>query len=105
MIEQARQASQRLPDAERMKANAAQEAAFYRAKLAALNASTETKQPPKRERIANLESHISSLMAKRWQQDRKIAELSDSLALQTTLTDTQRLGQRMQSNVRNRIVV
>ena len=88
MIEQARQASQRLQDAERMKASAAQEAAFYRAKLAALEASNENEAAIiERERIAELESHISSLMAERWQQDRKIAELSDSLALQTTLTD------------------
>jgi chromosome segregation ATPase len=88
MVEQARQASERLLDAERMKSSAAQEAAYYRAKLAALEASNESEATNlDRERIADLERHLSALMAERWSQDRKIGELNDSLALQTTLTD------------------
>jgi chromosome segregation ATPase len=87
MVEQARRASERLSDVERMKNSATQEAAYYRAKLAALESSNETEANRlDRERLSDLERHLSSLMSERWSQDRKIAELNDSLALQTTLT-------------------
>jgi hypothetical protein len=88
MVDQARQASERLADAERLRTNATQEAAYYRAKLTALEASNISEATRlDQERISDLERHISALMAERWSQDRKIGELSDSLALQTTLTN------------------
>ncbi|KAF8898933.1 hypothetical protein BD779DRAFT_1464981 [Infundibulicybe gibba] len=59
LVEQAKQASEHVANAERMKAN--------------------------RDRIIDLEGQISSLMNERRAQDRQIRELSDSLALQTTL--------------------
>jgi N-acetylneuraminic acid mutarotase len=86
MVEQAKQASEHLADAERMKASAAQEAAYYRAKIAALEASNESEAIRlERQRVADLERDMSALMNERWSQDRKINELSDSVALHTTL--------------------
>jgi hypothetical protein len=86
MVDQARQASDRLIDAERMKASAIQEAAYYRTKLAALESSNETDVlHVERERVSDLERHMSALMSERWTQDRKMSELKDDLALQTTL--------------------
>ncbi|KAJ7706377.1 hypothetical protein B0H17DRAFT_1156675 [Mycena rosella] len=86
MAEQARQASEHLADAERMKTSATQEAAYYRAKLSAFeNANEAEVVRVERERVADLERHMSTLMNERWEQDRKVVELSDSLALQTTL--------------------
>ncbi|TFK77279.1 hypothetical protein BDN72DRAFT_953734 [Pluteus cervinus] len=86
LIEQARHASDRIADAERMKNSATQETAYYRAKLAALESNSESETGRMdRERAADLERHMSDLMNQRWAQDRKINELTDSLALQTTL--------------------
>ncbi|KAF9566136.1 hypothetical protein CPC08DRAFT_720114 [Agrocybe pediades] len=86
MAEQARQASERIADAERIKSSATQEAAYYRAKIAALEVSNEAElQRVERTRIAELEGHMSALMNERWSQDRKMNELTDSLALQTML--------------------
>ncbi|KAJ7107616.1 hypothetical protein C8R43DRAFT_1044594 [Mycena crocata] len=86
MAEQARQASEHVADAERMKTSATQEAAYYRAKLSAFeNANEADVIRVERERVADLERHMSTLMNERWEQDRKMSELSDSLALQTTL--------------------
>jgi chromosome segregation ATPase len=88
MTEQARQMSERLADAERTKASASQETAYYRAKIAAIETNNEQEvQRAERARIAELENHMSALMSERWAQDRKLAELSDSLALQTMLYD------------------
>ncbi|TFK36888.1 hypothetical protein BDQ12DRAFT_754358 [Crucibulum laeve] len=88
MLEQAKQTSERLADAERMKANAAQEAAYYRAKLAAIEGNNESEvQHMERDRVADLERHMSTLMNERWSQDRKINELTDALILQTTLCE------------------
>lgn len=86
MVEQARQVSERVADAERVKTNATQEAAYYRAKLAAIENGNESEVARlERARVADLERHTSDLMNERWAQDRKIAELNDSLALQTAL--------------------
>lgn len=86
MVEQAQQVSVRVADAERMKTTAAQEAAYYRAKLAALESSNEAEVSRlERDRLADLERHMSTLMNERWTQDRKISELTDALTLQTTL--------------------
>ncbi|KAJ6627112.1 hypothetical protein B0H10DRAFT_2210524 [Mycena sp. CBHHK59/15] len=88
MGEQARQASEHVADAERMKTSATQEAAYYRAKLSAFENANEAEVGRlERERVTDLERHMSTLMNERWEQDRKISELSDSLALQTTLCE------------------
>ncbi len=86
MSEQARQMSERLAEADRAKTSACQEAAFYRAKIAAFEANNEQEvQRAERARISELENHMSALMNERWSQDRKFTELNDSLALQTMM--------------------
>jgi hypothetical protein len=56
MVDQARQASERVADAERMKASATQEAAYYRAKLAAFESSNEGEVLHlEQERVSDLE--------------------------------------------------
>lgn len=88
MVEQAKQASDRFAEAERIKSTATQEAAYYRAKIAALEANNKTEvHHVERDRIVDLERHMSALMNERWSQDRKLNELSDSLALHTMLYD------------------
>lgn len=88
MSEQAKAVSDRLAEADRAKHSAAQEAAFYRAKLAAIEANDDSEiHKMERDRITDLERHMSALMNERWAQDRKMAELSDSLALHTMLYD------------------
>ena len=88
MAEQARQASECLAGAERMRAGAIQEVAYYRSKLAALEMNDEQEnQRMEQGRIKELESHMSELMSERLARDRKINELTDSLALQTMLYD------------------
>ncbi|CAK5280148.1 unnamed protein product [Mycena citricolor] len=88
MVEQAKAASDNIADAERMKNSATQEAAYYRAKMSALdeNNAGEVSRMEK-ERIKDLEQRLSAMMNERWEQDRKMSELSDSLALQTMLYD------------------
>ncbi|KAJ3750623.1 hypothetical protein DFH05DRAFT_1518765 [Lentinula detonsa] len=86
MVEQAKQTSEQVADAERMKVSAAQEAAYYRSKIAALESSNESEALRlERQRVADLERNMSALMNERWLQDRKLNELSDSVALHTTL--------------------
>lgn len=88
VVEQARHASERIADAERLKNSAAQEAAYYRAKLAAFESGREAEaQGLERERLKDLEKSMSALMTERWNQDRKIKELDDALSLQTTLCE------------------
>ncbi len=86
MAEQAKQASDRIAEAERAKTSATQEAAYYRAKLAALEVSSDVDVSRiERDRIAYLEQSMTDLMSQRWIRDRKIGELNDSLNLQTAL--------------------
>ncbi|KAG6899125.1 hypothetical protein C0993_000502, partial [Termitomyces sp. T159_Od127] len=88
MVEQARQVSERVAEAERAKATATQEAAYYRAKLAARENNDDAEASRLvRERLADLERRLSDVLNERWAQDRKMSELSDSLALQTTLCE------------------
>ncbi|KIJ65005.1 hypothetical protein HYDPIDRAFT_27741 [Hydnomerulius pinastri MD-312] len=85
---QAREASDRIADAERMKASAMQEAAYYRAKLNAYEANTPADVArAERERIAELERHLATLLSEQTTMRRKVDELSDSLSLQTTLLE------------------
>jgi chromosome segregation ATPase len=88
MAQQAKQASEKMSEAERAKSSAMQEAAYYRAKLTALEANNESEvQRLERARLTELENHLSLLMNERWAQDRKLGELSDSVALQTTFRE------------------
>ena len=71
-----------------MKASAIQEAAYYRAKVAALEAvAPEELVRVERDRLVILERQLSSMLTERAEKDRKIGELSDSLALTTTLLE------------------
>lgn len=88
MAEQAKQTSEHLAEADRVKSSATQEAAYYRAKIAAIEANKDSEvHRMERDRIKELEDHISSLMNERWAQDRKLNELNDSLTLQTILCE------------------
>lgn len=65
-----------------------QEAAYYRAKLAAYEASAaDDVSRIERHRIADLERQISSMIGERAAQERKLNEYSDSAALQARLTE------------------
>ncbi|CDO73456.1 hypothetical protein BN946_scf185013.g91 [Trametes cinnabarina] len=88
VAERAKEASDRVQEAERLRASAVQEAAFYRAKLAALESSSDNDVGrAERERIADLERQISAALSGQVERDRKIKELNESLSLQTTLLE------------------
>ncbi|CAL1695132.1 unnamed protein product [Somion occarium] len=85
---QSRNASDRVEEAEKMRSSAMQEAAYYRAKLAALEAGSSSEASRlDRDRIADLERQLSTATESRADQERKVQELSESLALQTTLLE------------------
>ncbi|RPD82328.1 hypothetical protein L226DRAFT_556194 [Lentinus tigrinus ALCF2SS1-7] len=88
VLERAKEASDRVQEAERVRVSAVQEAAFYRAKLAALEASSESEVARiERERTADLERQLQVALAGQAERDRKIQELNDSVSLQTTLLE------------------
>ncbi|KII94183.1 hypothetical protein PLICRDRAFT_99563 [Plicaturopsis crispa FD-325 SS-3] len=88
VVDQARHASDRIAEAERIKASAMQEAAYYRAKLAAYEASSAGDVARlERERAADLERQLSQAVSDRASQERKLTELDESLSLQTTLLE------------------
>ncbi|KAI0639641.1 hypothetical protein C8Q77DRAFT_1185278 [Trametes polyzona] len=88
VLERANEASARVQEAERLRASAVQEAAFYRAKLAALESSSDNELAKvERDRVADLERQLSAALAGQAERDRKIKELNDSLSLQTTLLE------------------
>ncbi|OCH94736.1 hypothetical protein OBBRIDRAFT_747046 [Obba rivulosa] len=88
VVGQAKEASARIGEAERLRTSAVQEAAYYRAKVAALEASNGGESTKlERQRIADLERQLSAVMAREVEKDNKIKELSDALALQTTLLE------------------
>lgn len=71
-----------------MKSNAVQEAAYYRAKLVALEAGSDIDVSRlEQERINELERQLHAVTNERNGQTRKLAELSESLALQITLLE------------------
>lgn len=71
-----------------MKSGAIQEAAYYRAKLTAYEAGTHSDVArAERERVAELERHVATLVSEQTTMRRKVDELSDSLSLQTTLLE------------------
>ncbi|KAI6136483.1 hypothetical protein F5141DRAFT_1074919 [Pisolithus sp. B1] len=85
---QAREASDRVADAERMKTGAIQEAAYYRAKIIAWEANAPVDVArAERERVAELERHLTTLSSEHSTLRRKVVEVTDSLALQTTLLE------------------
>lgn len=86
LTEQAHNASQRISEAERQRAGAIQEAAYYRAKLAALEASSEGEVARlERDRLADLERQLSVTLAAQVERDRRLAQLSDEVALKSNL--------------------
>ena len=88
VVEQARQSSQRVEEAERLKQSALQETAFYRAKLAALESSSDREVSRlERERIAQLEQQLAAATSAHDDRDRRIKELEESLAMQTILLE------------------
>lgn len=89
IVDQARVASERVQEAERLRSSALQEAAFYRAKLAALEVSSDVGEASKldRERAADLERRLAAVANERTERDHKIKELSDTLAMQTMLME------------------
>ncbi|KAI0308283.1 hypothetical protein B0F90DRAFT_1665117 [Multifurca ochricompacta] len=88
VADQARNASQRVIEAERQRAGAIQEAAYYRAKLAALESSSEGEVTRlERERLAELERQLSVTLTAQAEQDRRLAQLSDEFTLKSTLLE------------------
>ncbi|KAI0046599.1 hypothetical protein FA95DRAFT_1679639 [Auriscalpium vulgare] len=88
IVDQARSASERISEAERQRSSAVQEAAYYRAKLAALEASAEDGVARlERERLAELERQLAAALGERASQDRRVAELTESLALKSSLLE------------------
>ena len=78
----------RINEAERQRAGAIQEAAYYRAKLAALEASSEGDVTRlERERLAELEQQLSVTLAAQAERDRRLAQLSDEVALKSNLLE------------------
>ena len=105
-VEQARLASEKLQEAEKMKTSAVQEAVYYHAKVTALEAAAhedpvcierdhlapEAAVPEdlirvEHDRLVILERQLSSMLAERAEEDEKIGKLSDSLALAITLLE------------------
>ncbi|KIJ46380.1 hypothetical protein M422DRAFT_66743 [Sphaerobolus stellatus SS14] len=88
VVEQARMASERFAEADRVRDGALQEAAFYRAKLASYESgSVGDVSRMDRERAAQFEKQLSGLASLKASQDRKITELEESLQLQMQLRE------------------
>ncbi|PSR76700.1 hypothetical protein PHLCEN_2v8297 [Hermanssonia centrifuga] len=88
VAEHARLASERMEEAEKLRSSAIQEASFYRAKLAAIEASSDRDiSRLERERIGDLERQLASLASAQAEGDRQVKELQESLSLQTTLLE------------------
>ncbi|KZV74942.1 hypothetical protein PENSPDRAFT_625398 [Peniophora sp. CONT] len=88
MAEQARQASERIADAERMRSAATQEAAYYRAKLSALEAGAAgDANRLDRDRHSELERALAAALAERATQERRLAEFAEELAHKEALIE------------------
>ena len=88
VVENARVASERIAEAERMRSAAIQEAAYSRAKLAAYESGTAADIAKlERERSAELERQLAAAGAERALQERRAAEAEEQLELQTTLRE------------------
>lgn len=85
---QARSLSERFAEAERIKTGALQEAAFYQAKLAAYEAGAVGDVARlERDRAAALERQLASAMTDRQSQERRLTELTESLATLSKLRE------------------
>ncbi|KZV91323.1 hypothetical protein EXIGLDRAFT_615741 [Exidia glandulosa HHB12029] len=88
VVENARAASERVADADRVRAAALQEAAFARAKLAAYEAGQGAEVAKlERERAAELERQLAAAAGERSTQERRANEAQDQLGLQTRLRE------------------
>ncbi|EGO04494.1 hypothetical protein SERLA73DRAFT_82409 [Serpula lacrymans var. lacrymans S7.3] len=88
LVTQAREASQRIADAERVQTSAVQEAAYYRAKLSAYEAAAHRDAARlERDHISELERQLSISLSDQAIHRRRIEDLSDSCSLQTTLLE------------------
>ncbi|KAG8980256.1 Negative regulator of mitotic exit, partial [Tulasnella sp. 427] len=85
---QAKSISDRLAESDRVRNAAVQEAAFYRAKLAAYeNGSAGDVNRLERDRVNSLETQLQSLTAERNATERKLEEANDSHLLQSRLRE------------------
>ncbi|KAF8274017.1 hypothetical protein EI94DRAFT_1768885 [Lactarius quietus] len=88
LTEQAHNASLRIGEAERQRVGAIKEAAYCRAKLAALEAASEGDVVRlERERLAEFERQLSVTLAAQAERDRRLAQLSDEVALKSNLLE------------------
>jgi chromosome segregation ATPase len=84
VLDQARQASDRVAEAERMRLSAVQEAAYYRAKLAAVENSPESNvSRVEGDRVAELEKQLAMVSTECAEQQRRLSELDATLSAQT----------------------
>ncbi len=88
MVEQARAASERVIDAERAKTSAIEETAFCRAKLAAYESGNRNELARlDNTKTGQLEQQLSRIAGDRSALERKIADLTESLATQSRLRE------------------
>ncbi|KAG8959406.1 Negative regulator of mitotic exit, partial [Tulasnella sp. 419] len=88
IVAQARAASERFAEADRVRNSALQEAALSRAKLSAYEANLPTEvNRLERERLSQLESQLQQLLSEHMSQERKMDELVDSYTSQTRLKE------------------
>ena len=88
MVEQARAASERVTDAERAKTSAIEETAFCRAKLAAYESGNRNELARlDNTKTGQLEQQLSRIAGDRGALERKIADLTESLATQSRLRE------------------
>lgn len=88
VVNRAQEASDRIKEAERLRSNAIQETAFYRAKLSAMESYADNELTRlERERATDLEQKLAAVMKESAERDHKLKELTESLSLQTTLLE------------------
>ena len=88
LVEQAHAASARIQEAESVRACALQEAAFYRAKVAALESGSGMDVArAERERVAELERQLAVLLAEQVEREKRLKDLSEAAALQTSIAE------------------
>ncbi|EJD51777.1 hypothetical protein AURDEDRAFT_111391 [Auricularia subglabra TFB-10046 SS5] len=88
VLENARAASERMAEADRVRSGALQEAAYYRAKLAAYESGAGGDVAKiERDRAAELEHQLAAAASERAAQERRANEAQEQLALQTRLRE------------------
>lgn len=87
-MEQARIASERIAEAERLRSSAAHEAALYRAKLSVMEAGNESEAARlEHDRTAELERQLAQVSSEKSSQESRLAKLQEDLLLQTTFLE------------------